>query len=144
MSTPDNEPVFVTELTGKEGGTWRVVTRDSNHYFDLDFGTVTRVRGANAGPTINDRTRPLRTIDGLRVGERGRWTMLTDGWSETSTTTGLTPRSWHGSKSSAVKTFQEQAKSCLTSRPGCNAGVVPSGLSDPRVAVTIADAGPSR
>lgn len=82
MSTPDNEPVFVTELTGKEGGTWRVVTRDSNHYFDLDFGTVTRVRGANAGPTINDRTRPLRTIDGLRVGERGRWTMLTDGWSD--------------------------------------------------------------
>jgi len=36
----------------------------------------------NARPSINDRARPLRTIDALRVGERGRWTMLTDGWSD--------------------------------------------------------------
>jgi hypothetical protein len=47
-------------------------------YFDLDFGTVTRVPGVNAPPTINDRTRPLRSIDTLTLGRRGRWTMVND------------------------------------------------------------------
>ncbi|TFC19907.1 hypothetical protein [Cryobacterium sp. MDB2-10] len=82
MTTPDTEPRRVSELTGTEGGAWRVVTRDSQHYFDLDVGTVTRVRGVNAPPTVNDRTRPLRTIDALKVGQRGRWTMFTDGWDD--------------------------------------------------------------
>ena len=82
MADPESEPIRVNELRGDEGGAWRVVTRDSRHYFDLELGTVTRVRGAGAPPTINDRTRPLRSIDTLRVGARGRWTMYTDGWDE--------------------------------------------------------------
>jgi hypothetical protein len=72
----------VSELFGGEGGAWRVTTRDSSHYFDLDLGTVTRVPGANALPTVYDRTRPLRTIEALQVGHRGRWTMLNDGWED--------------------------------------------------------------
>ena len=82
MADPAVEPMHVTELRGDEGGAWRVTTRDSTHFFDLDLGTVTRVPGVNAPPTINDRTRPLRSIDTLRVGARGRWTMHTDGWNE--------------------------------------------------------------
>ncbi|TFD04854.1 hypothetical protein E3T25_04905 [Cryobacterium sandaracinum] len=82
MADPESEPIRVNELRGDEGGAWRVVTRDSRHYFDLDLGTVTRVPGVNAPPTINDRARPLRSIDALRVGDRGRWTMYTDGWDE--------------------------------------------------------------
>ena len=79
MTDSEVEPVRVIELSGDEGGAWRVITRDSSHYFDLDLGTVTRVPGAGAPPTINDLTRPLRTIDTLRVGARGRWTMFADG-----------------------------------------------------------------
>jgi hypothetical protein len=82
MTDPVVEPIRVSELRGDEGGAWRVTTRDSTHFFDLDLGTVTRVPGVNAPPTINDRTRPLRSIDTLRVGARGRWTMYTDGWDE--------------------------------------------------------------
>ena len=82
MAEPEVEPIRVSELLGDEGGAWRVITRDSRHYFDLDLGTVTRVPGTGAPPTINDQTRPLRSIDALRVGARGRWTMYTDGWDE--------------------------------------------------------------
>lgn len=82
MADPEDQPVHVSELTGDEGGAWRVVTRDSCHFFDLDLGIVTRVPGISAGSTINDRSRPLRTIDTLKVGQRGRWTMYTDGWEE--------------------------------------------------------------
>ena len=82
MADPAVEPIHVSELRGDEGGAWRVTTRDSTHFFDLDLGTVTRVPGVNAPPTINDRPRPLRTIDTLKVGHRGRWTMLTDGWDD--------------------------------------------------------------
>jgi hypothetical protein len=73
----------LTELTRGEGGIWRVVTHDSQRSFTLDEGTVTRVPGLDARPSINDRTRPLRTIDALRIGARGRWSMDTDGWSDT-------------------------------------------------------------
>ena len=73
----------VTELTGIEGGLWQVFTVGSMHLFDLDAGTVTRIPGPTSAPTINDRTRPIRAIGACRVGERGRWTMHTDGWSDT-------------------------------------------------------------
>jgi hypothetical protein len=79
-ASPDYDEV--NELFGGEGGVWRVTTRDSSHYFDLDLGTVTRVPGINALPTVYDRTRPLRTIDTLQVGHRGRWTMRNDGWED--------------------------------------------------------------
>ncbi|KGJ76922.1 hypothetical protein GY21_08745 [Cryobacterium roopkundense] len=82
MNTPDTPQHHRTELRGTEGGLWRVSTRYSFHYFDLERGTVTRVPGKNAGPSINDRPRPLRTIDTVIVGERGQWTMSTDGWSD--------------------------------------------------------------
>ncbi|MGY4858268.1 hypothetical protein [Cryobacterium sp. AP23] len=82
MTDRNVEPDQVSELTGDEGGLWRVSTRDSAHYFDLERGTVTRVPGANAPPTVNDRARPLRTIAAIKVGHRGRWTMHTDGWDD--------------------------------------------------------------
>jgi hypothetical protein len=82
MTDPNVDPDQVSELTGHEGGVWRVSTRDSAHFFDLERGTVTRVPGVNAPPTANDRARPLRTIDDVTVGHRGRWTMHTDGWDE--------------------------------------------------------------
>jgi hypothetical protein len=82
MTESESEPALVTALTGDEGGVWRVVTRDSVHFFDLDRGIVTRVPGPGALPSINDQARPLRTIDTLEVGARGRWTMRTTGWSE--------------------------------------------------------------
>ncbi|TFD66079.1 hypothetical protein [Cryobacterium sp. Hh38] len=83
MSTTDApDDNTVTSLTGSEGGLWQVSTRDSTHYFDLDAHTVTRVPGTNATPGINDVARPLRSIDTLTVGRGGRWTMHTDGWSD--------------------------------------------------------------
>jgi hypothetical protein len=84
MSTtdaPDN--TTATSLGGGEGGLWRVSTRDSAHYFNLDNRTVTRVPGATAAPGFNDVSRPLRSIDTLTVGLRGHWTMYTTGWSDT-------------------------------------------------------------
>ena len=80
MNTTDSNPV--TELRGDEGGLWQVITQGSSHYFDLDAGTVTRVPGTTASPTVNDQSRPIRTIDTLKVGARGRWTMSTDGWDD--------------------------------------------------------------
>lgn len=78
-----NEPDEVDHLTGTETGRWRVHTRDSIHLFDFEAQTVTRIPGPYAGPTFNDRPRPLRSIDACTVGARGYWTMFTDGWSET-------------------------------------------------------------
>jgi hypothetical protein len=84
MNTPDapQEPT-VTSLAASESGLWKVSTLYSSHYFDLDARTVTRVPGKDASPGINDVTRPLRRIEKLTVGLRGRWTMHTMGWSDT-------------------------------------------------------------
>lgn len=71
----------VQELTGSETGRWRVFTRNSSHVFDLDAGTVTRIPGPKAWPGANDRPRPIRSIESCKVGDRGYWTMQTDGWS---------------------------------------------------------------
>ncbi|WP_198295496.1 hypothetical protein [Diaminobutyricimonas sp. LJ205] len=68
----------VAELTGGEGGRWRVVTLHSEYHFDLDMATVERVPGPNAAPTVNDVKRPIRSIGACQVGERGRWTMHPD------------------------------------------------------------------
>ncbi|GAB3123326.1 hypothetical protein [Glaciibacter psychrotolerans] len=68
----------VNALTGTEGGIWRIVTQGSTHVMDLDSGTVTRHPGPGRPSTVNDRPRPLRTIDACRVGARGHWTMLSD------------------------------------------------------------------
>lgn len=73
----------VDELTGSETGRWCVSTRDSTHIFDFNAGTVMRIPGANATPGGNDRPRPLRSIGVCKVGQRGYWTMHTDGWSPT-------------------------------------------------------------
>jgi hypothetical protein len=84
MNTTDSpNDDTVTSLAASESGLWRVSTRGSSHYFDLDARTVTRVPGKDASPGINDVARPLRTIDTLTVGLRGHWTMHTDGWSDT-------------------------------------------------------------
>jgi hypothetical protein len=77
--TNSEKPVMsVKELTGSEEGQWVVSTRDSQYQFDLDQRTVTRIPGAGAAPTINDKTRLLREIVQCRVGEPGRWTMHPD------------------------------------------------------------------
>jgi hypothetical protein len=82
--TNSEKPVMsVTELTGSEEGQWVVSTRDSQYQFDLDQRTVTRIPGAGAAPTINDKVRLLREIVQCQVGEPGRWTMHPDSpWGE--------------------------------------------------------------
>ena len=77
----NDPPDELQELTGSETGRWRVFTRDSLHIFDFDAGTVTRIPGPKAWPGANDRPRPIRSIESCRVGDRGYWTMQTDGWS---------------------------------------------------------------
>ena len=72
------EALTVDELTGCEGGIWRVVTRGSSHILDLNAGTVTRIPGPGRPTSFNDRTRPLRTLEACRVGNAGRWSMLSD------------------------------------------------------------------
>lgn len=71
-------PETVHELTGRESGLWKVRTHRSEYLFDFDKGTVTRIPGVDAGSTINDGTRPFRRIETCIVGERGRWTMVSD------------------------------------------------------------------
>lgn len=81
----------VDELTGDEGGVWRVTTLGSSHIVNLIQGTVTRLPGVGRSASINDVERPLRTLDACRVGEVGRWTMMSDDslvdffWHRTST-----------------------------------------------------------
>jgi hypothetical protein len=81
--TQDTEaPTYMT-IPEDATGIWNVKTRDSMHVFDLDKGTVERIPGPYAHTNINDRPRPVRSVDTLVVGEPGRWTMFTDGWSDT-------------------------------------------------------------
>lgn len=68
----------VDELTGDEGGVWRVTTVGSSHIINLIRGTVTRIPGIGRSASINDVERPLRSLDACRVGEIGRWTMMSD------------------------------------------------------------------
>ena len=77
----------VDELTGTEGGVWRVTTLGSSHIVNLMRGTVTRIPGAGRESTFNDVERPLRTLDACKVGEVGRWTMVSDDY--------LTDFYWH-------------------------------------------------
>ena len=78
---PIEPPEEVQELTGIESGRWRVFTQGSSHLFDFEAGTVTRIPGPTAWPGANDQPRPIRSIERCKVGERGYWTMKTDGWS---------------------------------------------------------------
>jgi hypothetical protein len=75
---PMNESPVTCELTGVEGGVWRVSTQGSAHILDLDVMTVTRIPGLGRPASFNDVTRPLRTLEVCRVGEAGRWTMHSD------------------------------------------------------------------
>jgi len=81
----------VDELTGDEGGVWRVTTVGSSHIINLIRGTITRIPGIGRSASINDVERPLRSLDACRVGEIGRWTMMSDDfltdyyWQRTST-----------------------------------------------------------
>ena len=81
MKDSNGDAHFVEALLPDSTGIWRVTTAGSTHLLDLAAGTVTRFPGPGSSPTINDCERPLRTLDACRVGERGRWTMHTDGWS---------------------------------------------------------------
>lgn len=68
----------VSELTGDEGGVWRVTTVGSSHILNLDRGTVTRIPGRGLAASINDVERPIRSIEVCRVGALGHWTMTAD------------------------------------------------------------------
>lgn len=61
----------VTELTLQDHGVWRVWTQGSSHILDLEKQTVTRVSGEGRPTSINDATRPLRTLEACRVGAPG-------------------------------------------------------------------------
>ena len=74
----ESAPDTTDELTMDSTGMWTVHTRHSVYLFGLDHNTVMRVPGADAGTTINDRTRPLRSIERCWVGDTGRWTMRPD------------------------------------------------------------------
>lgn len=67
------------ELTGDEGGSWRVFTQRTIYDFDLDAGTVTRIPGPDSSRTINDDVRHLLEIKACKVGHFGYWTMRPDG-----------------------------------------------------------------
>ncbi|MDY7529219.1 MULTISPECIES: hypothetical protein [unclassified Cryobacterium] len=77
----------VDELTGDEGGILRVTTLGSTHIVNLMRGTITRIPGVGRSARINDVERPLRTLDACKVGEVGRWTMISDDY--------LTECYWH-------------------------------------------------
>ncbi|NYJ18478.1 hypothetical protein [Glaciibacter psychrotolerans] len=88
----DLTPETVSELTGQEGGMWVITTfAGTTHFMNLDRGTVRRRPAPGRTTSINDVERPLRTLDACRVGEVGRWTMLSDDfftdyyWHQTST-----------------------------------------------------------
>ncbi len=83
MTHPNDAAQCVDELLLTSTGVWQITTVGSTHVLDLERGTATRIPGPEAPATINDCTRPLRTLDACRVGERGRWTMHTDGYSAT-------------------------------------------------------------
>jgi hypothetical protein len=55
----DENQDTVTELTADIGGRWLVTTGGSEHIFDLDARTYTRLRGAGRGRFIGD-SKPLR------------------------------------------------------------------------------------
>jgi hypothetical protein len=77
--TDNEEPVReVTELTGFEGGVWRVATQGSFHILDLDCGTITRIPGPGSRASINDVERPLLDLGRCEVGARGYWRMSSD------------------------------------------------------------------
>ena len=80
VSEVDPEPETVAELTGRESGVWRVITRDSVHVFDFDMRTVTRFPGHDAVRTVNDRPREIWYIEICQVGKRGRWKMEHGGY----------------------------------------------------------------
>lgn len=75
MTNPTDDAHCVEELQPGSTGVWRITTAGSTHVLDLVNGTVTRFPGPGSAPTVNDCTRPIRTLDTCRVGERGRWTM---------------------------------------------------------------------
>ena len=81
MLKPNNDSQSVEQLLLSSTGVWRITTVGSTHVLDLVRGTATRFPGPDAAPTINDCCRPLRTLDVCRIGERGRWTMISDDWS---------------------------------------------------------------
>ena len=90
----------IEDLTGHEGGVWRVRTQASSYIFDLDQMTVTRHPGPNSQPGINDVTRPIRTIDACRVREEGRWTMRSEGGL-------LDPIDWYWQISTVIRQIEQ-------------------------------------
>lgn len=50
----EHTPETVTELTSGMGGRWLVTTRGSQHVFDLDHMTYTRIPGAGRGQFLGD------------------------------------------------------------------------------------------
>lgn len=70
----------VTELTGMEDGQWKVETTLNSYIFDLETGTVARLRGEEEPSSRNVDLRRLARIDACRVGEAGAWTIRSGGY----------------------------------------------------------------
>jgi hypothetical protein len=63
------------ELTMNETGHWIALSQTSAHLIDLDARRIYRMPGFRAIEYVTDAGRGLRTLDVLKVGERGQWTM---------------------------------------------------------------------
>lgn len=70
-------PTEITDLDTVSTGRWVVHTlTGSRHVFDLDAGTVHRFPAPEAAPLhLPDIERRFRTIERVRVGEAGYYTM---------------------------------------------------------------------
>jgi predicted phosphodiesterase len=72
-------PAQVTELSVEMTGRWLVESDGSWHRFNLDDLTVERVpRPGAARLAAIDRVCRIRTLDAVRIGEPGRWSLLSE------------------------------------------------------------------
>jgi predicted phosphodiesterase len=71
-------PAQVTQLTMETGGRWMLHTLGSRHLLDLDHLTVERIPRPDSARSTSDGLHYLRTLDEVRLGRPGRWTMQGD------------------------------------------------------------------
>ncbi|KQQ94569.1 hypothetical protein ASF62_10900 [Leifsonia sp. Leaf325] len=65
----------ITNLATQAAGQWRVHTLTSQHVFDFDAGTVTRLPQFRTVPVAERQPMSLGTIEDATIGRPGRWTV---------------------------------------------------------------------
>lgn len=65
----------VTNLATQAAGQWKVHTLTSQHMFDFDAGTVTRLPQFRTLPAADRQPMSLGTIEDATIGRPGRWTV---------------------------------------------------------------------